>query len=300
MKINSFQLNRVSSFLGEAHIVSGLNGLSFSAIDGVFRDEKLPGKYRVYLAPDEQVLEIYHKNHDPFKIILSKIGIRLAPKALWRILINGNATPGVDAPIPETPKIAVGTVQIAALPQGEAQIELKNEFGHVYRDVGVGIFNNIPAGKYNLTVSRNGYKTKTEVFMLSGGEELSKFIRIEEALANTGDIEESLNSGNANVHKDSLIVPNYQLTEKPQLIKQVNPSYPNMAKQAGIEGIVVLKLLLDNQGKVKKIEVLKSQPLLDDAAKNAAWQYQFTPGIKDGLPVKTWISVPIHFQLRSR
>lgn len=94
------------------------------------------------------------------------------------------------------------------------------------------------------------------------------------------------------------IVPFYSLSEKPTETKRVEPAYPELAKKAGIEGAVVVKVLVNTAGKVEKVEVLKSHPLLDEAAIAAAKQFEFTPGKVQGEAVKVWLSIPFNFSLR--
>jgi protein TonB len=95
------------------------------------------------------------------------------------------------------------------------------------------------------------------------------------------------------------IVPFYALSEKPVEIKRVNPVYPELAKKAGIEGTVVVKVLVNTKGDVEKVEVLKSHPLLDEAAIEAAKQFKFKPGKQRDKFVKVWVSIPFNFRLKS-
>lgn len=96
---------------------------------------------------------------------------------------------------------------------------------------------------------------------------------------------------------ENIIVPFYALTEKPVEIKRVDPVYPSLAQKSKIEGTVVVKVLVGINGNVEKVEVLKSHPLLDNAAIEAAKQFKFDPGKQNGKPVKTWISIPFNFKL---
>ncbi len=95
------------------------------------------------------------------------------------------------------------------------------------------------------------------------------------------------------------IVPFYALSEKPEVIKRVQAEYPELAKKAGIEGTVVLKVLVNTKGDVEKVEVLKSHPLLDDAAIAAAKQFKFKPGKQRDKYVKVWMSIPFTFKLKN-
>ncbi len=94
------------------------------------------------------------------------------------------------------------------------------------------------------------------------------------------------------------IVPFFALSEKPVEIKRVNPVYPELAKKAGIEGTVVVKVLVNTKGDVEKVEILKSHPLLDEAAVNAAKQFKFKPGKQRDRYVKVWVSIPFNFRLK--
>lgn len=79
---------------------------------------------------------------------------------------------------------------------------------------------------------------------------------------------------------------------------RVEPRYPDIAKQAGIEGTVILQLLVDTSGKVLNVKVLRSlHPELDKAARDAAYQTTFYPAKQRDKPVKVWVSYPIRFVL---
>ena len=76
------------------------------------------------------------------------------------------------------------------------------------------------------------------------------------------------------------------------------PKYPETAKKAGIEGMVVLKILVGTDGSVVDVQVLKSaHPALDQAASDAAKQWTFSPAKLVDEPVKTWVSFPVKFSL---
>jgi len=85
----------------------------------------------------------------------------------------------------------------------------------------------------------------------------------------------------------------------PEMIHQVEPDYPRLARQAGITGTVWVKALVNEEGKVLKAIVAKSSGTvsLDDAAVEAASKNQFKPGIQNGRPVKVWVTYPVEFTL---
>jgi protein TonB len=85
----------------------------------------------------------------------------------------------------------------------------------------------------------------------------------------------------------------------PVPLERVNPEYPDGARDAGLEGTVVVRLVVDREGLVEEAEVLRSSDVdeLDDAALKAAWQWTFEPGEKDGAPVEAEVAIPFRFEL---
>jgi len=86
----------------------------------------------------------------------------------------------------------------------------------------------------------------------------------------------------------------------PKLIKLVKPRYPDIARKAGIEGMVILKILVDVDGRVIKAKVLKSLGNVgcDEAAIEAAKQCLFEPALQRDKPVRVWVSYPVRFVLK--
>jgi len=78
----------------------------------------------------------------------------------------------------------------------------------------------------------------------------------------------------------------------------VAPLYPMMARQARIEGVVILEAVLDDQGRVESVRVLRSIPTLDQAAVDAVRQWRFTPAPLNGQPVPVVMTVTVNFTLR--
>ncbi len=94
-------------------------------------------------------------------------------------------------------------------------------------------------------------------------------------------------------------VPFYALSKPPVAIHKVQPKYPDMARKAGVEGQVVIKVLIDTKGNVEDALILKSSPLFDKEALTAARQFIFTPGEQRNRPVRVWMSIPFNFRLRN-
>ncbi len=75
--------------------------------------------------------------------------------------------------------------------------------------------------------------------------------------------------------------------------------YPELARKAGIEGVVVIRVLVDKNGKPKKAVVQQSDSqMLNQAAIDAVMSSTFTPAIQNGQPIACWVSIPIRFKLR--
>ncbi len=83
----------------------------------------------------------------------------------------------------------------------------------------------------------------------------------------------------------------------PRKAVDVAPTYPPIARNAHIEGIVVLEATIDTEGRVTDLRVLRSVPLLDDAALQAVRQWRFTPGQLNGQAVAVIITVTVRFAL---
>jgi TonB family protein len=84
----------------------------------------------------------------------------------------------------------------------------------------------------------------------------------------------------------------------PKRTKTVLPEYPAEAQARGVRGIVLLELLIDADGKVTQVEVVRSIPGLDEAAVAAARRFEYEVTKVDGKPVPVRLTVPITFAMR--
>jgi protein TonB len=91
----------------------------------------------------------------------------------------------------------------------------------------------------------------------------------------------------------------YAFDEPPVLIRYVSPKYPDLARQAGIEGTVLLSVLVGEDGKVISARVLQSDvtPAMEKNAIQAVKQFLFKPAKQRTVPVKATMMVPIRFKL---
>ncbi len=89
-----------------------------------------------------------------------------------------------------------------------------------------------------------------------------------------------------------------EVDKMPELISQLNPEYPKLAKLAGIHGTVYLKLLIDEKGNVAKAKIEQgAQELLDNSVIQAANKAKFSPAMLNNKPVKVWVILPVAFKL---
>ena len=93
--------------------------------------------------------------------------------------------------------------------------------------------------------------------------------------------------------------PDFVPVEKqPTAIKAPPPLYPEIARRAGVEGTVWVKIWVDKEGKAKKAQIIRSDAeLFNQAALDAAMQWSFTPAVMNNGPVAVWVSIPFKFKL---
>jgi len=84
----------------------------------------------------------------------------------------------------------------------------------------------------------------------------------------------------------------------PTRIFNVNAIYPEEAKAAGIEGVVVMQITIGEDGSVTNAVVVRSVPMLDAAAIESVLQWQYQPTLLNGMPVEVEMFVTVSFTLR--
>lgn len=89
----------------------------------------------------------------------------------------------------------------------------------------------------------------------------------------------------------------WMLEKKPRVLKRVLPEYPARARQGLIEGKVVIRILVDQEGRVERVDRISGPQIFRSVAAEAARQWQFTPAIQNDQAVKVWVSLPFAFRL---
>lgn len=105
--------------------------------------------------------------------------------------------------------------------------------------------------------------------------------------------------------KDSLVIasaddlPNQgefvYYEDEPVPVTTVQPVYPEFAREAQIQGKVVLHVLVGKDGRVKNVKVAKGVTGLNEAAMDAVKRWVFKPALSNNKPVAVWVEVPVDF-----
>jgi protein TonB len=85
---------------------------------------------------------------------------------------------------------------------------------------------------------------------------------------------------------------------EPRKVLDVPPVYPEYARKALVEGVVILEATVDERGRVSDVKVLRGLPMLDEAAVEAVRQWVYTPTLLDGVPTPVVMTVTVSFRLK--
>lgn len=83
----------------------------------------------------------------------------------------------------------------------------------------------------------------------------------------------------------------------PAKVRDVKPEYPAIAQASRVSGVVIVEAIIDPSGDVVATHVLRSIPLLDEAALAAVKQWRYTPTMVDGVPQNVVMTVTVNFSL---
>jgi protein TonB len=88
--------------------------------------------------------------------------------------------------------------------------------------------------------------------------------------------------------------------QEPVRLSIAPPEYPDMARQAGVEGSVLVRALVGRDGKVRQVLVVSGPEMLREAAVASANSARFRPAILNNKPVEQWVAFPVTFQMRGQ
>jgi protein TonB len=83
----------------------------------------------------------------------------------------------------------------------------------------------------------------------------------------------------------------------PKLIRQVDPAYPPLARQARVQGDIVLSAMINESGEVTELKAISGPPLLYPPALAAVRQWRFEPTYLNGRPWPIAFEITVHFRL---
>jgi protein TonB len=75
--------------------------------------------------------------------------------------------------------------------------------------------------------------------------------------------------------------------------------YPPIAASAKVSGVVIVEATIGSDGRVNEVRVLRSIPLLDQAAMEAVRQWEFQPTLLNGAPISIVMSMTVNFALQN-
>jgi protein TonB len=81
------------------------------------------------------------------------------------------------------------------------------------------------------------------------------------------------------------------------LVRRVQPTYPPLAREARIQGTVLLQAVIGKNGKIDDLQVVKGHPMLVAAALAAVKQWRYKPYLLNGAPVEVETQITVNFNL---
>lgn len=130
----------------------------------------------------------------------------------------------------------------------------------------------------------------------SGKFQFSGNVKVEEK-----KIEEKIEK-KEKVVEEKTVFQSFEVEKAPECVNlsQVRSSmrYPEIAREAGMEGRVTVKVLVGPSGNVIKVGSVSGPDVFHDEVRSKATDLQFTPGLQNGKPVKVWVTVPFNFKLK--
>lgn len=85
----------------------------------------------------------------------------------------------------------------------------------------------------------------------------------------------------------------------PERVYAPQPTYTEIARKARIQGVVIVQAIIDKQGNVTNVKVLKGLPMgLEEAAVDAMKQWKFKPATLNGKPVTVYYNLTVNFKLQ--
>ena len=143
-------------FCAGIKVISDMDNFTYQSYNGVVQVDDRPGEDMVFLQPDERVLEIYQSGYEPLKLILSEIGIKVGPKAVWKIKITGEK---------QLEKIPIA---IVTEPDGVEVILDGESYGEIEKLI-------VNKGNHKLRLHKEGYEPVMQTIIVDAANNLFKY-----------------------------------------------------------------------------------------------------------------------------
>jgi len=82
------------------------------------------------------------------------------------------------------------------------------------------------------------------------------------------------------------------------LVHRIDPTYPAIAKTAGVQGIVLVRAVISSYGRIEQAQVISGSPLLSAAALEAIRQWKYRPYVLNGTPIEVETEITVNFVLQ--
>jgi protein TonB len=126
----------------------------------------------------------------------------------------------------------------------------------------------------------------------------------EQTIMTQQELAQSLTPVGLSGSKDTLIIAGDDLPHEgefvyfedpPTPVTQVKPTYPEFARDAQIQGRVLLHVLVGKDGRVKNVKVIRGVVGLNENAVEAVRKWVFKPALSNNKPVAVWVEIPVDF-----
>ena len=160
-------------------------------------------------------------------------------------------------------------------------------------------------GKY--TVVNDSVVKETNEISQTGKAEKNDYIRVEFIGKELMNTYHNINSKEGiweeldGIYTVTEKMPEYSGGSYEDLVKKVSQTvvYPEEAQEKGLEGITLVRFVVNKKGKTENLQIMRSSyPILDEEAKRVISKLSFIPGMHDGKKVKVYMTIPVNFKLR--
>lgn len=107
-------------------------------------------------------------------------------------------------------------------------------------------------------------------------------------------------AGEEEIPESGVFIP-FEVPPQPLEDFSPQPEFPELARQAGMAGKVIVQVYVDKRGDVKKWKIVKADPEglgFEEEVQKVITKWKFTPAIQQGNPVGVWVSMPFNFKYK--